>query len=151
MAIGLTMCNKTKLHQWHTYFGFTAEDLKGGYMPNPDDWESNIPEEIEEAYPIKNASASITKTSDNTVVVNLLGMPKKVENTFTCNIKPNDFMFNSGNLSVQVYKNDNGEIRLNGNVRYKIGQMYDEALGNPANGYIVDVYEHYYFDIIKKQ
>ncbi len=150
MVAVLTMCGKPREKEWHTCFGFTAEELKGSYQPNPDDWESYIPEEVEKAFPIKNASASITKISDNSVIVNLLGMPSKVDKSFSCTISPNDFMFNAGNLSVQVFKNDEGGVRLNGDVRYKIGTMQDYALGNPANNYIVNIYEHYYFDVIKK-
>ena len=150
MAVGLSFCNKPQSREWHTCFGFTAEELKGGYHPNDDDWEKDIPEEVENAHPVKNASASITQTSDNTIIVNVLGLPKKVDKTFSCTILPNDFMFNSGNLTVQVFKSDEGGIRLKGDVRHKIGQLYDEALGNPANGYIVDINEHYYFDVIKK-
>ena len=150
VTVGFSSCKKTSLHQWKTFFGFTAEELAGGYHSNPDDWESIIPEEVENTHAVKNASASITKTADNTVIVNLLGMPSNVDNTFNCTIQPNDYMFNAGNLSVKVFKNNDNTIRLSGQVKRQIGTLYDEALGDPIN-HLVTIYEHYYFDVIKNQ
>lgn len=150
VTVGFTFCTKTDMRQWKVCYDFTAEELAGGYLPNPDDWESIIPEEVENTHAIKNASASITKTSDNTVIVNILGMPSNVDNTFSCTIQPNDFMFNSGTLSVKVFKNDDNNIRLSGHVKRQIGTLYDEALGDPIY-HLVAIYEHYYFDVIKKQ
>ena len=138
-------------NQWKTYFGFTANDLAGKYTPNPDDWDAILIEEVADAKAVRNASADITQTNENTVIVDLYGMPNKLDRHFVCTIQKNDFMFNSGNLKVQVYKNNNGDIRLNGNVRFPIGQTYDPDLGNPANGYMVNTYEYYYFDAIKNK
>lgn len=145
----LASCTKDKMSQWKTYFGYTAEELVGSYMPNPDEWDKYIPDEVEKAQAVKNAQASITKTSDNAIFVRLLGMPQKVDDHFSCTIYNNDFMFNSGNLSVKVYKNSNDEIRLSGYVKYPIGQLYDPALGDPIN-HLASTYEYYYFDIIKQ-
>ena len=148
----LTSCGKTEdTNQWKTFFGFTANDLAGNYTPNPDEWDAILIEEVENAKAVRNARAEITQTAENTVIVDLYGMPNKLEHHFSCTIQQNDFMFNSGNLKVQVYKHDNGDIRLNGNVRYPIGQLYDPDLGNPANNYLVNTYEYYYFDVIKNK
>ena len=146
--------------EWKKLYGYTTEDIAGTYA------FSNIASafdgltEGKYCHICEDAKITITASSGNTIEFRLNcpneslnrlfeGRPRVTDDDFLINMKaPASSTYPDYELTVYVYENDEGDIRLHGFARY----IVYELVYNPVteeNDHIVKSKTNYYFDVIK--
>ena len=145
--------------EWEKYYGYTNEDIVGSYS------FSNVSSAFDDLtegtylHICEDAKINITATSGSTIEFKVNCPSDEFNRTFEgrpC-VTDDDFLINmtvpSGNahpdyeLTVYVYKNAQGKIRLHGFARHITYQIVNNPDGSTV--YNVKSKVNYYFDVIK--
>ena len=145
--------------EWEKYYGYTNEEIVGSYaFSNVKDAFDDLTESSY-CHICEDARINITASSGNAIEFNVNCPSDEFNRTFEgrpC-FTDDDFLINmtapSGNahpdyeLTVYVYKNAQGKIRLHGFAR----QITYQIVNNPDGSTVYNVKSkvNYYFDVIK--
>lgn len=160
LGLFLVSCEKQQTKEWNKYYGYTNEEIVGSYS------FSNVTNAFDDltegtyCHICEDAKVNITATSGSAIEFKINCPSDEFNRTFEgrpC-LTVDDFLINmtapSGSphpdyeLTVYVYKNDKGDIRLHGfarHVTYK--PVYNSE--TEETDYIPKSYVNYWFDVIK--
>ena len=162
LILGLLFVSCEKQSQekeWNKYYGYTNEEIIGTYA------FSNIKDAFdgltENAYChiCEDARINITERSKNTInfTVNcpsdefnrtFEGRPCLTDDIFLIKMTdPSESLHPEYELTVYVYKNDQGDIRLHGFARHVTYEIHNDPNGTAV--YNIKSKVNYYFDVIK--
>ena len=162
LMLGLLFVSCEKQSQekeWTKYYGYTNEEIIGSYA------FSNIKDAFdgltESAYChiCEDARINIAARSESTIdfTVNcpsdefnqtFEGRPCMTDDDFLINMTaPSGSIHPKYELTVYVYKNDQGDIRLHGFARHVTYEIHNDSDGTPV--YTIKSKVNYYFDVIK--
>ena len=145
--------------EWNKYYGYTNEEIVGSYS------FSNITDACEGltessyCHICEDAKVNITATSGSTIEFKVNcpsdefnrtfeGRPCFTDNSCLINMAvPSMNSHPDYELTVYVYKNDKGDIRLDGFARHVTYEIHNDSDGTPV--YTIKSKVNYYFDVIK--
>ena len=146
--------------EWEKHYGYTVEEIAGTYS------FSNIADAFdgltESAYchVCEDARITVTAKSGNAIefkvncpndnfVRTFEGLPRLTDDDFRITMKaPASFAYPSYELTVYVYENDEGDIRLHGFARHVIYELVYNPVTEETD-HVVKSKTNYYFDVIK--
>ena len=159
LGVFLVSCEKEQKKEWNKYYGYSNEEIVGSYSFSK--VEDAFEDLTESAYChiCEDAKINITARSESIIEFNVNCPNDEFNRTFEgrpC-LTDDDFLINmtapSGNphpdyeLTVYVYKNDQGDIRLHGFARHIKYEIHNDPNGMPV--YNIKSKVNYYFDVIK--
>lgn len=151
-------CEKQEEKDWEKYYGYTNEEIVGSYI------YSNISDAFEDltegtychicedarititAGSGRNIQFSVNCPSDN-LNKTFEGRPCLTDDDFLINMTSPTSLHPDYELTVYVYKNDQGDIRLHGFARHITYETHIDPNGNTV--YNIKSKVNYYFDVIK--
>ena len=160
LSLLFVSCEKQSQNkEWNKHYGYTNEEIIGSYAYSK---VANAFDGLTESiycHICEDAKINITGEGGNIIEFKVNCPSDEFNRTFEgrpC-MTDDDFLINmtapSGNshpdyeLTVYVYKNDKGDIRLHGFARHITYQIVDNADGTTV--YNVESKVNYYFDVIK--
>ena len=159
IAAALVSCEKKKEQEWGKFYGYAIDDIAGQYAySNVSDAFSNLIES-DEGHLCPDAEVSVSPTSAQTVLVNVVcpernfqksfsGRPSLNANAFLINMYGSLINFKQYGITAEVLKNAQDDVRLKGFVTEDHYQrVYDEVA--QAYDTVYDYSVKYYFDVIK--
>lgn len=136
-------CNKDPEKEWSRFYGFNSSDIIGHYEANPDEsLYEELPTEGVVVY--DNATMDIVALSNNSVSLRIV-IPGVINKNFSGAIYSNednsDLVLNNFNedIMMTVYKNNKGQVRFHGRVKYYYYNANHELVNS----------KNYGFDVIK--
>ena len=153
-------CEKPQQDEWDEHYGYTNEDIAGVYV------FSNITNAFgdmtESAYChiCEDAKIEITAGSGGSIEFKMQcpsddfnrtfeGLPRVTDNDFLINMRaPSWESYPNYELTVYVYKNNQGGTRLHGFARHVVYQLVYNPVTEETD-HIVKSKVNYYFDVIK--
>ena len=159
LGVFLVSCEKEQKKEWNKYYGYSNEEIVGSYSFSK--VEDAFEDLTESAYChiCEDAKINITARSESIIEFNVNCPNDEFNRTFEgrpC-LTDDDFLINmtapSGTphpdyeLTVYVYKNDQGDIRLHGFARHIKYEIHNDPNGMPV--YNIKSKVNYYFDVIK--
>lgn len=153
-------CEKPEKHEWAKYYGYPNEEIAGTYsFSNVSDAFDGLTEGAY-CHTCEDAKINITAGSGGTIEFKMNcpsddfnrtfeGRPSVIDNDFLINMtSPAWGAYPNYELTVYVYKNGQGDIRLHGFARHIIYEL----VYNPqteTTDHIIKSKINYYFDVIK--
>ena len=145
--------------EWDKYYGYTNEEIVGSYaFSNVKDAFDGLTENAY-CHICEDARINITASSGNTIEFKVNcpneefnrtfeGRPCSTDDDFLINMTaPSGSIHPEYELTVYVYKNDQGDIRLHGFARHITYEIHNDPNGMPV--YNIKSKVNYYFDVIK--
>ena len=159
VAVAFVSCEKKKQQEWSKFYGYAIDDISGqySYSEAPDAFSGLI--ESDEGHLCPDAEVSVSPTSAQTVLVNVVcpernfqkcfsGRPNLNANAFLIDMYGSMINFKRYGITAEVLKNAEDDVRLKGFVTEDhFVRVYD----NVAQAYdtLYDYSIKYYFDVIK--
>lgn len=161
VGVLMTACQKDDVKEWEKYYGYSVDEIKGTYAFSSVSSAFDGLTENSYCHICEDAEISVTSYLDSeSSIAFMVNSPKATFNkTFTGRpvMSEDGFLvkmsipatsdYPDHELTVYVYKNDKGNIRLHGFARHI---LYETIVENGTNVKRVKSMTNYYFDV-KKQ
>ena len=137
-------CEKTPQNEWSRFFGYTKADVVGHYEANPnDEYYPEIPTEGVTVY--RNVSIDIIDLgADQNLVRFHIVIPEVINKIFSGVIRTteneSELAFHNGDTEdvlITVYKNNKGQVRLEGRERRCRYDAHNELIDCTIHGFDV--------------